>query len=505
MNLPRQVGAVASAFLLAALFASLAAPAEGLRTGRLEGKREGEAGETSFSNCASGTELQEAAFFNKVLSSLEVDDRPKGGRRVASRSQRSAETSDDLDLAEDEEEEEKFVPKLLGTFQRLGMNPHPGAATNLAMYPDKQNKITEVVNGTYSSRWSSMWARYQDQITTKVKKQARELKPLKVLLVSPVSNSPRAVDDFEYNMYKLRNNTAGDTFNFALFHYDSDDSTWRQRHWYNEEHGFVLLENRQMCKSETWLMVEPKMARNYDYVWLMDGDLRMDYFSWDLYRSVLAWLDPLVSQPAIVPKGLGERSTDLEELQMVGAYSKRFPVAREVSRSESMAPLLSSKIWPVLYKRLTRNDVRTVWYTNTVWDILAQWAALSCGKTGVLVVNAAPVRHINCHDLIRRTNHTGNGCIRGCGHPDKQNCRGFSRRDREYVRDAMQEICPLPTNEGLANCSHIKYCHEAVYGQSHIRQWMEEPESSTLKAYRYECNYTGVHVGFEALCNMELA
>lgn len=492
MGLPRPP-CVAVAGLVAALLLSSALPAEGLRTGKAQA-REGSA------ECAGREQVQEASFFRRVLRSLGAEAEGAVANKPSHKKHRQLVPEDDSGELTEEEEED------FGTshHEHLHINTRPGSASSLMLYPDKQSRITEVVNGTYSARWSTMWSHYQEQLTQKLRKAAPALKPLKVLMISPVSNSMRSVDDFEYNMGRLRSNSAGDVFHFALFHYDGDDSMWKQRSWYNEAHGVVMSENRPMCKSAAWLKVDPAMARRYDYIWLMDGDLRMDYFSWDLYRGVLALLDPLVSQPAIVPRGLGERSTDLEELQMVGAYGRMFPIAREVERSESMAPLLSSRVWPVLYKRLTRNDVRSVWYTNTVWDILAQWGALSCGKTGVLVVNAAPVRHINCHDLLRRPNRTGNDCIRGCGHPDRQNCRPFSRKDREYVRDAMQEFCPLPTTEGLLNCSHIKYCRQAVWNGSRIRQWMEEKDSDAIKAYLYQCNYTGVHVGFDASCVQEL-
>mmetsp|Transcript_83332 Transcript_83332/g.258774 ORF Transcript_83332/g.258774 Transcript_83332/m.258774 type:complete len:243 (+) Transcript_83332:1-729(+) len=236
----------------------------------------------------------------------------------------------------------------------------------------------------------------------------------------------------------------------------------------------------------------------------MDGDLRLDLFSWDLYRAVILALDPLVSQPAVVPKGQGARSTDLEELQMVGSYSGLFPIAREVQRSESMAPLLSARLWPALHQRFAGNDNRTIWFTNTIWDMLAQISALDCNKTGVLIVNAAPVRHIDCHDLLRRPNKTGNNCIRGCGHPGAQNCRRISASERALLREAVADYCPLDDARAAAyfNCSHVKHCRRSILSkvQGLHRQWTEVRDEPAITAYRYSCNYTNKVDGFAAPC-----
>merc|ERR1712050_437529 len=103
----------------------------------------------------------------------------------------------------------------------------------------------------------------------------------------------------------------------------------------------------------------------YDYVWLMDEDLLLDLFSWDVYRVVLLSWNPLFSQPAIVPKAVGERSADWPEVRMAASELDAFDVADEgVPSPEVMTPIIASVIWPSLRVRLQGDDRSSVWYLD---------------------------------------------------------------------------------------------------------------------------------------------
>jgi len=368
------------------------------------------------------------------------------------------------------------------------------------MKPNQAAQVASVVNGSYRGE-RRMWPKYQKKLLKKLtatfgKSQGA---PLKVLVVSPMSNTLRAVYDFKFNMDMLRKNKARDIFHYALFHYEGTDSVWQPFEWYSNNSKVVMKETRQrrtMCKQQAWLLVGPELARRYDYLWLMDGDLRLDFFSWDIYRAVLTALDPLVSQPAVVPRNAGARSTDLPELQMVGQYGKGFPVVREVSRSESMTPVLSARLWPALHARFTLNDQSTVWHTNTVWDIIAQLAAGGCGKPSVLLVNAAPVRHMDCHDLFAHK------CTRGCG-TEQANCRPFVESEKRLIQNVTRDYCTIDTQSPALDCGHIMDCKETVSAKLSLRQWVDHKEREIIEAVRYSCNYTDRVSGFASPCASE--
>lgn len=290
-------------------------------------------------------------------------------------------------------------------------------------------------------------------------------------------------------MRALLANKAGDTFEFALFHYDNEESEWMKHHWYSDKQGSVIMRRAQpLCKAEAWTLITPAMAKQYDYIWLIDGDLRLDMFSWDLYRTVLASLDPLVSQPSIVPKKPGRRSTDKHKLRMTGRVHGLFPIAREVERTETMAVLVSSRLWPAMHERMQNSDLHTVWYLNDVWDLAAHSSAMECGRTGVLLVNAAPVRHMNYHDLFDadKVPERNFSCVRGCGENDA-NCQPLRRSEVSLLRDGLHDLCDLTNSTGLSCTSDVGKCREQLVEHLPSREWVESSDGSILKM-KYNCS-----------------
>lgn len=260
--------------------------------------------------------------------------------------------------------------------------------------------------------------------------------PLRVLVVSPVRNNARTVQDFKDNMRALAaTNSDGDHFDYALFHYEGSDSHWMAWPGYNDT-SIVIKSVGLGCKAQFWAQVSPSRAENYDYIWLLDGDLRLDFFSWDLYRAWLFKLAPLISQPSILPREPGERSSDHEDLRMWQDPEKPFAMALEVNRSEVMAPILSARLWGAVHARLVAGDLRSSWYFSDYWDALALAARNAGGSAGILLVNAAPVRHMNCHDLFSGPSH----CTTGCGH-GKANCHAVSAAEASIAARSLRGVC----------------------------------------------------------------
>lgn len=287
-----------------------------------------------------------------------------------------------------------------------------------------------------SDQASAMWAEYQAQIVSHLNWEFwhghRDVS-LRVLVVNPVQNSHKALDNFVRNYQKLQNNSFGDVFHFALFFYQGSNDKFTEHDWYHDPDGpVVFASTAQTCKAEAWYLITPELAAKYDYLWLLDGDLGMDLFSWDLYRTVLVNMEPLVSQPSVVPKGLDLRSSDLEGLNMWHweTLNGMLPVYIEISRTEIMCTVVSSQLWPSFHDRLEHTDRLSAWYTSDFWDFVATLSRVDCGRPAPLLVNAAPVRHLDFHDLF----HNGSRCSKHCG-SDESNCRNPSGRQMELVKD----------------------------------------------------------------------
>merc|ERR1719263_2456699 len=108
---------------------------------------------------------------------------------------------------------------------------------------------------------------------------------------------------------------------------------------------------------------------------------------------------------------------------MVDLQRTKFPIAFTVERTEIQTPIISTKLWPIIYKRMQENDLHSGWYLDTFWDFVTAQASLKCGLPSTMLVNGSPVRHFNWHDLIQGPNH----CIR----ESAQNERPPSKEDFE--------------------------------------------------------------------------
>jgi len=328
------------------------------------------------------------------------------------------------------------------------------------------------------------WLRYQDRLSDILRKSHPDkfrATPYRTLIVSAVHDSPVLAEIFDSNMKKLRTNKAKDEFKVALFHLDSSNKVWSKYAWYQDSHGLVVRkEMGSGCKQQFWKTISPSEAAKYDYLWLMDEDIRLDFFNWDFYRAVLSSHEPLVSQPVVLPKEFGERGSDHLELNMKVPKngSKRMVYAFEMLRSEVQVPLLSSKVWPALHERMSGNDLTSAWKVDTFWDVIAALSRVECGRTGVLAVNAAPVRHMNCRNLWSGTK---------CTKSFKKNSRPLSDAEDRLIQEALKGIsCNVPRNWSKT-CGLMKVLskvHTAIANG-------DQPLPRCLQGLR--SNYTGTH------------
>jgi len=351
--------------------------------------------------------------------------------------------------------------------------------------------LWEVAGGSRSEALNERWHRFQGEILGKLRRSLPQpSRAFKTLVVMPVRNSEVAVADFRSNQLRLLNNTSGDRFEFALFHYDSGNSAWANKSWYKNGTTIVHKQVGEFCKGHVWSQVTPEWAKHYDYIWLMDGDLSLDFFSWDLYRTVVAGTDPLVSQPAVLPKGPWERSTDIPVLRMVARQANVFPVAIEVPRSESMAPLISTRLWPAVHARLLSSDKRSIWYDNYMWDTAAFLSALQCGKPGILMINASPVRHLNCHDLMKfdaKKRNVTELCFWGCGE-HKENCQHLSGGEISLMREGLTNYCDISARHELQCNNTFEHCFQGIIKQVRRKELVDVGAEKIMTA-RTHCKY----------------
>lgn len=237
-----------------------------------------------------------------------------------------------------------------------------------------------------------------------------QAKKMRLLFVTYVANTKLDILLFKRNFDKFKvSNRAGDTINFALFHYDGDNSLWNVNEWYTDQHGPIVMKHVGAgCPAENWAMISPQMALKYDYIWMADSDVSLSTFSWDVASTVIKRLKPIVAQPALLPGREHARASPCcrslnFEFQTTDVSD--FQLAREAYRSEVQTPIVSSSLWPTLHARMTGGqDLRTAWTIDTFWDVFALVAKNECNGTGILVLNGAPVVHLDTQTLSNTAN-----------------------------------------------------------------------------------------------------
>lgn len=301
-----------------------------------------------------------------------------------------------------------------------------------------------LVRGYAVKRARDRWASYQEAVVGKFAASVTELQkvPLRVLMVTYVDNSERCVNSWADNVQKLRADPAGDHFDFAFFHFDSNNSLYQRQDWYT--HPSVKIRHVGIgCPSMFWFMLNFSFVKTYDYVWMSDGDMHLGFFSWSVYRVALVKLRPLVSQPAILPAFAGGLSTGVPILRMTGVRRRQRPLlAREVIRSEVMMPMLSVRVWKALHQRLAGNDQHNMWFTDAFWDFVAFAGKGSCKTTGPLLVEASPARHLNWQSLKSATgNSTKCTSSRNGGRAFAQNDRPLGTKELTLAGEGLQGYC----------------------------------------------------------------
>ena len=304
-----------------------------------------------------------------------------------------------------------------------------------------------------------------DQLDDSTRDRRREIdeRKFKILVLIVVGNSVDMVERWKENLLLLTRNRAQDIFDFAFHHYDGDNSLWTEEEWYNTSPRIVKRDLKTGCKISHWKETPASAADHYDYVWLIDSDMDFRFFDWDLYRTLLFILNPLVSQPAIIPRKEKTRSSDISFLRMnVDSRDGRMVLAREEKAVEVMAPILSASLWRMFRQRIERHTSNSDYGADAFFSKVARLANGYCSRPLALagiVVDASPLVHLDTRTMgptpreKARQKHqeghpSGNKCVRPCA---GSNCDDFTDEDRGRVRATVESLygpCDSSLEEG---------------------------------------------------------
>jgi hypothetical protein len=248
-------------------------------------------------------------------------------------------------------------------------------------------------------------------------------KTFRVLIASYVEDSEEAADRLQRNLERLQDTRFNDTFEVAMFLYDGTDKNFRDRPWYADPDGLVVMrETQKLCKAEALYLITPDLASNYSHIWLLDGGLSLDMFSWSLYHTILAGLEPLVSLPAILPRTPEAGAPGLTGLDMSywadnvwnNISRSAMAVTVDAARSDASCTVLASQLWPLVYNRLALSDRSSDEYLSDAWDVAAMSSPYCFNRLTPLItlVVASPVR------VMSPTAGPDGQCNRGCGDED---------------------------------------------------------------------------------------
>eukprot|EP00927_Polykrikos_kofoidii_P050088 TRINITY_DN4402_c0_g2_i1.p1 TRINITY_DN4402_c0_g2~~TRINITY_DN4402_c0_g2_i1.p1 ORF type:complete len:608 (-),score=66.67 TRINITY_DN4402_c0_g2_i1:23-1846(-) len=256
------------------------------------------------------------------------------------------------------------------------------------------------------------------------------LSPVSILIVQALKFA--SLELFISNLHYVGGLTAT-TIKWAHFYYDSRAEDWNNIGWYRNDPDIIVRKNipRGTCEYVHFSMLEPGVASLFDYVWLLDEDVDLRYMNFNLYHLVLKSLSPVVSQPSVLLGAVGGKSSLLPGIPTRLAVNNHFVVAAENELSEVMTPFISTKIWPALRQWMSRKTSICDSDVSMFWDVGAMLKKLYCKSAGTLIVNAAPVSHIDC-----RSNTDAGKCWHNCGDD-------MAKPMNQEEARLLGQVCPL--------------------------------------------------------------
>eukprot|EP00927_Polykrikos_kofoidii_P081411 TRINITY_DN7874_c0_g1_i3.p1 TRINITY_DN7874_c0_g1~~TRINITY_DN7874_c0_g1_i3.p1 ORF type:complete len:1384 (+),score=162.36 TRINITY_DN7874_c0_g1_i3:38-4153(+) len=292
----------------------------------------------------------------------------------------------------------------------------------------KRNKEDVVRDWHHVQTEAATWLQDTDESARKV----RESNPPHVLIAQAVKGADVTINRVKANMEHLLRSKYG-VFKWAFFHYDGRDM-WEHYDWYNASPDIVRREIIPVggCEESHYRRLSVKDTHDFDYIWLMDDDIDLTFLDWDLYATVLASSQSMISQPAILSGSFTGRTSDVPGLTMVPASNGELLIMSETHTSEVMTPLISTKLWPAIQARLLSKVTKCDSDINMFWDLVAFLGRIYCNFSAVTVLNAAPVSHVDCKSMAN-----AGFCSSDC---DADSHRPIDLLEAELMREVCKNI-----------------------------------------------------------------
>ena len=192
-------------------------------------------------------------------------------------------------------------------------------------------------------------------------------KKIKILLIVTVEDSVKNVNIMKNN-YKILENV--DEITWCFNHFDGANELWKTEDWYYNINGIKNIGIGS--KITQWKKITPQISKHYDYLWFLDGDMGLEKFNWNSYYNMLVNLNPILSQPGILPAFKGGRAsewphtnlTDKNKNTIYKGYNKDNVI-------ENGTPFISTKIWDLIYEKMILTDDRSDWETCNFFNKIA--------------------------------------------------------------------------------------------------------------------------------------
>ncbi|MED6159993.1 hypothetical protein PIB30_047360 [Stylosanthes scabra] len=186
-------------------------------------------------------------------------------------------------------------------------------------------------------------------------------------------------------------------FTIMLFHYDGNVDDWKEFDWNDHAIHVAVLNQGKWWFAKRFL--HPDIVEEYDYIFLWDEDLGVEYFHPDNYISIIRSEGLEISQPALEP-------TLSEVHHQITVRSRRTMVHRRTYKTggcdlnspgppctgwiEMMAPVFSRPAWRCVWYMI-QNDLIHAWGL----DMQLGYCAQGDRTKNVGVVDAEYIIHYN--------------------------------------------------------------------------------------------------------------
>jgi len=192
---------------------------------------------------------------------------------------------------------------------------------------------------------------------------------MKVLLIITVEDSVKNVNLITNN-YKILQNYNEITWCFN--HFDGTNKEWNKESWYN---NMNCIKNIGIgSKITQWKKITPNISKPYDYLWFLDGDMSLEKFNWKSYYNMLVEINPILSQPGILPASEDGKASDWEHTCSTDKNRNTiFKCSKDkwTNGIENGTPFISTKIWDLIYEKIILTDPRSTWETVFFYNKIA--------------------------------------------------------------------------------------------------------------------------------------